>query len=458
MSDPLLEALRILPRLFALTAKGLSPISIRDQMVRAQMLVIRALEQGEITRGDKILVVGAGAAGAVAAMTCARCGLDTVIIDRKSQPFLRQAGCATRWIDPMQYDWPADQWSPGRTFSLYSPVPLPWDADLSFRIAARWRRAFFAALSPRLRFCPRTHVMAIVPVGGSPPSELKVHFQSPNLTTSNFQLVIWAAGFGEEICSIRDDRHGSGMVQHTGPVFWSSDSLEKKSCGSSVSNPKVVILGAGDGGVQDLLRALTKRRSAREIVDSLTISPSVMSDLHNAEERAHRHWIWAGTSGQHDHALYDRLDNDHRTAAAKALTSTALRDDLRRLLGLDKHPEWLEDVRLFHRCSHLMCLYGLNRFLAYVLDLFVHEQLGKHILVPKRTVVGVDKTVFPHVLDTVDHPICYDRVDTTLPSKPETAHVIIVRYGLDISSAAPALPVGVSMQRRRHSIPVDPIP
>jgi hypothetical protein len=127
----------------------------------------------------------------------------------------------------MQYDWPADQWSPGRTFSLYSLVPLPWDADLSFRIAARWRRAFFGALSSRLRFYPRTHVTAIVPVGGPPPSELKVHFQSPNLTTSKFQLVIWAAGFGEEICSIRDERHGTGTVQHTGPVFWSSDSLEE---------------------------------------------------------------------------------------------------------------------------------------------------------------------------------------------------------------------------------------
>jgi hypothetical protein len=126
MSDPLLEALRILPRLFALTAKGLSPISIRDQMVRAQMLVTRALEQGEITRDDKVLVVGAGAAGAVAAMTCASGGLDTVIIDRKSQPFLRQAGCATRWIDPMQYGWPADQWSPGRTFSplLFGAVAM----------------------------------------------------------------------------------------------------------------------------------------------------------------------------------------------------------------------------------------------------------------------------------------------------------------------------------------------
>jgi hypothetical protein len=189
----------------------------------------------------------------------------------------------------MQYDWPADQWSPGRTFSLYSLVPLPWDADLSFRIAARWRRAFFGALSSRLRFYPRTHVTAIVPVGGPPPSELKVHFQSPNLTTSKFQLVIWAAGFGEEICSIRDERHGTGTVQHTGPVFWSSDSLEKKSSESSVSNPKVVILGAGDGGVQDLLRALTKRRSARAIVDSLRIDPSVMNDLRNAEERAHRH-------------------------------------------------------------------------------------------------------------------------------------------------------------------------
>ncbi|MBV8416121.1 MAG: FAD-binding protein [Verrucomicrobia bacterium] len=456
MSDPLLEALRILPRLFALTAKGLSPISIRDQMVRAQMLVTRALEQGEITRADKVLVVGAGAAGAVAAMTSASCGLETVIIDRKSQPFLRQAGCATRWIDPMQYDWPADHWSPGKRYPLYSLVPLPWDADLSFRIAARWRRAFFRALSSRLRFYPRTRVTAIVPVGGPPPSELEVHFQSPNLATSSFQLVIWAAGFGEEICSIRDERHGTGTVQHTGPAFWSSDSLEKRGCGSSVSNPKVAILGAGDGGVQDLLRALTKRRSAREVVDSLRIDPAIMNELHNAEERAHRHWIWAGTNGRHDHALYDRLDIYHRAAAAEALTSAVLRDDLRTLLELDT--ESLEDVRLFHRCSHLMCLYGLNRFLAYLLDQFFREELGKNLLVPNRTVVGVDTTLVPHVLDTVDHPICYDRVDTTLPSKRDTAHVIIVRYGLDVSSAALTLPTGVNMQRRRHSIPVVPVP
>jgi hypothetical protein len=46
-------------------------------------------------------------------------------------------------------------------------------------------------------------------------------------------------------------RYGTGTVQHTGPVFWSSDSSEKKSCGSSVSIPKVVILGGGDAGVQD---------------------------------------------------------------------------------------------------------------------------------------------------------------------------------------------------------------
>ena len=61
--------------------------------------LLRALEQGEITRDDKVLVVGAGAAGAVATMTCASCGLDTVIIDRKSRAFLRQAGCGTRWIE-----------------------------------------------------------------------------------------------------------------------------------------------------------------------------------------------------------------------------------------------------------------------------------------------------------------------------------------------------------------------
>ena len=51
---------------------------------------------------------------------------------------------------------------------------------------------------------------------------------------------------------------------------------------------KAAILGGGDGGVQDLLRALTKRRSAREIVDSLRIDPSTRFRLLTNPERRFR--------------------------------------------------------------------------------------------------------------------------------------------------------------------------
>jgi hypothetical protein len=73
MSDPLLDALQIEPRLFVLTVKGFSPISIRDQMVRAQWLAVRALQDGLVTVGGRVLVVcGAGAGGVTAAIAFAQ--------------------------------------------------------------------------------------------------------------------------------------------------------------------------------------------------------------------------------------------------------------------------------------------------------------------------------------------------------------------------------------------------
>ena len=469
MSDPLPDALRVLPRLYLLTADGLGPISIRDQMVRAQMLITRALGQKEITPSDKVLVVGAGAAGAVAAMTCASFGIDTTIVDKNARPFSRQAACTTRWVDPLQYDWPADRWSSGVSYPSHSPVPLPWRADLSFRIARSWNRAFSLARGRYLTFYPWTRVTHINPVGGMPPTELDVFFKGPIRSPSRYKAVIWAAGFGEEICTMVEKRHGTGVIQHIGPAFWSPDALESRGCGSPDPNPKVVILGGGDGGVQDLLRALTKCKSARDAVFSLPIDPSILSELYNAEEWAHRYWIWAGSNPRHDHALYEKLDNIHRHAAKQALTKQALKDEIERLLGLDENPDSLEDVRLFHRCNHLTCFYGLNRFLAHLLDLYLQTEpppnRRRRLLIPNRTVIGVDKSRTPWVLDTVDHIACYDPVNIHLPTQPEEAHVVVVRFGLDISSVIPPLPAPVfplptpiKLQRPRHSIPVNPVP
>src|ERR1019366_6151378 len=109
MSWPILVAHQIYPDFFNLGGR-LAPVSIRDQMVRAQAFVDDAVAAGLI--GTKpwrpLLIVGAGAAGATAAIWAAvHHHVPTMLIDRDSDAFNRQANCTTRWIDPTQYDWPA---------------------------------------------------------------------------------------------------------------------------------------------------------------------------------------------------------------------------------------------------------------------------------------------------------------------------------------------------------------
>jgi hypothetical protein len=69
------------------------------------------------------------------------------------------------------------------------------------------------------------------------------------------------------------------------------------------------------------------------------------------------------------------------------------------------------------------------------------------LLIQKRTALGVDKPVPPHVIDTVPHDLCYDPVNVTQTGTPLKANVIIVRYGIDVSSFAPPVPPSVNLSR-----------
>jgi hypothetical protein len=208
-----------------------------------------------------------------------------------------------------------------------------------------------------------------------------------------------------------------------------------------------------------LIRALTKRKAARDIVDGLPIDDVVLRELHSAEERAHKHWIWAGANGRHDHALYGSLDRVHRDAVAK-IWGTPVKSHLDGLLGPARHESGkLEDVVLVHRCTHLTCFYGLNRFVVYLLDKYVRETARKSLLVPERTAIGAIPGIAPrYQIPTVHHPICFSPISLAAPMPNLDADVIIVRFGLDVTMVAPPVPPGVTLARRRHSIPVDPSP
>lgn len=73
MADPILDAHRLLPQLYLL-GSPLSPISIRDQILRARWVVDRLVRSDEVREGMRILIVGAGAAGATAAIRAAQHG------------------------------------------------------------------------------------------------------------------------------------------------------------------------------------------------------------------------------------------------------------------------------------------------------------------------------------------------------------------------------------------------
>jgi hypothetical protein len=85
VSDPFLAAHRVLPS-FYLIGFPVSPISIRDQIVRGCLVIQRAFEQSLIAPDDPILVVGAGAGGASAAIRAAELGAHVTLVDLAPGP------------------------------------------------------------------------------------------------------------------------------------------------------------------------------------------------------------------------------------------------------------------------------------------------------------------------------------------------------------------------------------
>src|ERR1700691_5651503 len=69
-----------------------------------------------------------------------------------------------------------------------------------------------------------------------------------------------ATGFGTENTQVKDNYRGFG--------FWESDPLRKYALNMGIFAPqRMLISGAGDGALQDLLRVLTGPRSACEFAE-----------------------------------------------------------------------------------------------------------------------------------------------------------------------------------------------
>lgn len=457
MSEPILDAHRESDHVYVISSPA--PISIRDQILRGVVIVKRLKEAGEIGSHCPLLVVGAGAGGASAAIQAAVMGIPTTLVEQNSAGFTTQRLAATRVIDPTQYDWPLDHchsarlpWAPS-----HAPLPLSFVASRADHLAIRWQLELQAAIRTFLHLDARfnTTVNAVTP---SRTSLLDVELSSG--AHIKVGAIVNAKGFGNEQCRIEDP---PGTLCYEGQPFWGPDRF-------ATLNPQkhtVLISGGGDGALQDYLRIVTGLGRAIDIARRCNIPSGILNAIQSAEDRSHRGRSWATNQParirlRHEGPYFLELEQTH-LAMVRLLLSSPLG-----MLGLRSLPLKDVPVTIVYPEPYVPSYYGLNRFLVPLLS----QYLKNTYLYPGWVVDSIQPSPSsPHTCTTVKggqhhasgnyvsgvlvHHDCFEmehdvRFRASLNphgSGPANTsfNVIIVRHGLQTRPAA--------LQRPRHLLP-----
>jgi len=393
MPDPFLLAHAAYSFCFDVSGR-LAPISIRDQMVRARTIVDRAIAANLIGTRKPLVVAGGGAAGITAALRAAEKGVPTLLVEAQASLFSRQAGCRSRWIDPVQYDWPVIHWNDGHYPSRPPAMVLPWRAGYANVVALQWQTAVRGAVRslggsrPWIYTGVRVAGVRVHPPGTPLPLDVQL---APAGAPAGAPVSVVAAGmlltctgFGAEDCNV--------FPSYTGFRFWDTDKLGAPDLGLPAGPPaKVLISGGGDGALQDVLRVLTQNKSARDIYNAvwrgLTTSPSVKKalkdtrievedHLQSAEDQAQRTYLW-GHTPEVDHYGLQAVHDAHLDAINTIRTEPAIWSAVCEVLQAVTASA--PAVTLAHRCTHFSGCYGLNRFLVLLLHAYCQYNGPKNL-------------------------------------------------------------------------------
>ena len=122
-----------------------TPVSIRDQMIRAHLFIKQAIGEGILGTDKEFLVVGAGMAGVCAAMAAAKMMILTTLIEMNEDILCRQAEAISRLVATTQYDWPFVHWDLDKHPWDQSTYELPlgtWNAKPASLLVIDWRQWF----------------------------------------------------------------------------------------------------------------------------------------------------------------------------------------------------------------------------------------------------------------------------------------------------------------------------
>jgi len=221
-------------------------VTIFSQQCRALNLVEALHGTGRITEGTRVAVVGGGIGGATAAAAAAVTGAHVTIIERATELMHAQSGSHTRWIHPHLYDWPAPGWD---NPAAGLPV-MDWSAAYAGEVVKQLRAGWITiAEATELRVLTGATLVDVQAVDKQP---IRLSWNAPGFDSSEYDVVVLAVGFGEEVESAHS---------HS---YWHDDDLHQ------VSDLSVLISGVGDGGLADTLRVAVTGFEQHELADILS--------------------------------------------------------------------------------------------------------------------------------------------------------------------------------------------
>ncbi len=377
-----LLAHKVAPNVFDLSSLQWH-VSIRDQIVRAQLLMADLKRANP--KVNSVLIVGMGAAGISAAMTACELDIPQVyVVDQAGASFELFRGVTSRFVGPFMYEWPssfhAEQGYPSHASTPWSQKahsPLTWNAKVPISADAlakelekcltewianrRKDRLSLPHLLPKIdpaivksfvkSFADVEKKRAAESSEKGRPETHKANFNSGGCALQPDYLIL-AAGMGKEKFLPR--------CRQTTPSFWANDTLKH----GSTQHQQVVVLGGGDGALQDTFRALTNYDHPLSFVQDLQRIPKVarallaeLPALLDADRQMRQHAAWVkGSQGQLT------VDLACRKAAERLADDLAVR---RSVLGNIRIGRG--SVRLLVAGLHFDKAYLLNRFVIYLL-------------------------------------------------------------------------------------------
>ncbi|MBY0586359.1 hypothetical protein K2X85_04235 [bacterium] len=446
MVDPFLSIHHLRDNIFD-TAGIQYPISIRDQMIRGRKLVDRGFENGLINDKDKnLLVVGAGAGGVSAAIRAAvDFKVKTVILEREVDAFVAQAQAFTRYVDPVQYDFPRDGWDAGCFPPLGTPpMPLTYLKGFGNFLVADWRKELNAAIRSAnglLHFSP-SHKVTSYNVTSDKKIQATVA-PAPITKGQTMQSFLWPLDFGMAINCVGIAAERTNIAKYSGPNFWSRDSITDLHLGTSSSPATAVISGAGDGALQDFIRMATSRDTAKEVYLAIkSADPSFFSTiemkLYSLDDQCQRAYAIGGEK-RHDHPLLDWMHKQTNELADNVLADPALKNAVKQMLRSD-----LPTIDLIMECDHFDRCYALNRLVALLLIKAIEEKTGQTVITPNHSLSDVQCVApgsnhFKHRHDVKTNQrsgTCADPNRSSTPNVAKQVDVVIVRHGAYAATTA----------------------